>query len=302
MVTNVLVEPANNRVDLGYQILTTEEAERDQQKIGNDNSVKERGSYFQQPSPAPVTTQVVGSRSKPKRRQNMLQMPSSKGAKGKYKMSYYTNDMATGGDNLSRDLENANRLLDVKAAIEQLKLRGASESSNEDDERGGSSCSDDYTSASDEDSEPTAPVTAKKTIDSKKKSTNKASMPFKQTSSQGVTKDANDGNPLSKERHRDQETVGLSSAPCGDPTPSIHNTPSASVSAGAHSGGGGGITNSTAAADEFVWIDSYNRLVELQKFPWNHGDLCSGPDILITVKTQYFAACFFCKKKSLICL
>ena len=292
MVTNVLVEPANNRVDLGYQILTTEEAERDQQKIGSESSIKERGSYFQQPSPAPITTQVVGSRSKPKRRQNMLQMPSSKGAKGKYKMSYYTNDMATGGDNLSRDLENANRLLDVKAAIEQLKLRGASESSNEDDERGGSSCSDDYTSASDEDSEPAAPVTAKKTIDSKKKSTNKVPMPFKQASSQGVAKEAND----SKERHRDQETVGLSSAPCGDPTPPMHNTPSASVSAGAHSGGGGGITNSTAAADEFVWIDSYNRLVELQKFPWNHGDLCSGPDI----NSIFYS--WLLVNKSLICL
>ena len=292
-MTNVLVEPANNnRVDLGYQILTTEEAERDQQKIGNDSSVKERRGYFQQPSPAPVTTQVVGSRSKPKRRQNMLHMPSSKGAKGKYKMSYYTNDMATGGDNLSRDLENANRLLDVKAAIEQLKLRGASESSNEDDDRGGSSCSDDYTSASDEDSEPTASVTVKKSIDMKKKSTNKVSMPFKQASSQHVAKDANDNNPLSKERHRNEDTVGLSSAPCGDPTPPMNNTPSASVSAGAHSGGGGGITNSTAAADEFVWIDSYNRLVELQKFPWNHGDLCSGLDI----NSIFFSLVAFCKK------
>lgn len=28
-----------------------------------------------------------------------------------------------------------------------------------------------------------------------------------------------------------------------------------------------------ASADEFVWIDSYNRLVELQKLPWNTGDI-----------------------------
>ena len=33
--------------------------------------------------------------------------------------------------------------------------------------------------------------------------------------------------------------------------------------------------NTVTSADEFVWIDSYNRLVELQKFPWNHTDLCS---------------------------
>ena len=30
----------------------------------------------------------------------------------------------------------------------------------------------------------------------------------------------------------------------------------------------------TSSADEFVWIDSYNRLVELQKLPWTHTDLC----------------------------
>ena len=41
-------------------------------------------------------------------------------------------------------------------------------------------------------------------------------------------------------------------------------------------GGGSEIHGTTVTpADEFVWIDSYNRLVELQKFPWNHTDLCS---------------------------
>ena len=46
-------------------------------------------------------------------------------------------------------------------------------------------------------------------------------------------------------------------------------------------GGGGGSGQQqphhpqvTSSADEFVWIDSYNRLVELQKLPWTHTDLC----------------------------
>ncbi len=38
--------------------------------------------------------------------------------------------------------------------------------------------------------------------------------------------------------------------------------------------GGGHHPQVTSSADEFVWIDSYNRLVELQKLPWTHSDLC----------------------------
>ena len=33
------------------------------------------------------------------------------------------------------------------------------------------------------------------------------------------------------------------------------------------------INTNVTVADEFVWVDSYNRLVELQQLPWSNHDI-----------------------------
>ena len=103
LVTNVLVEGG----DAGYQILSNEEAERDCQGLpampGRGKGVERQvpvdsGGHPKGPRHH-VSSQVVGGRSKPKRRLHKI-AGHSKGAKAAY---------GTAGDNLTKDLENANR-------------------------------------------------------------------------------------------------------------------------------------------------------------------------------------------------
>lgn len=115
-------------------------------------------------------------------------------------------------DDLSQSLEKAKKLLDVKAAIEKLRLRNPLESEEESEI---STCQSDSGSSSDSEIA-IAPVTAPKGDHYKHKTQNKT-------------------NGGQQQPHHPQVT---------------------------------------SSADEFVWIDSYNRLVELQKLPWTHTDLC----------------------------
>jgi len=120
-------------------------------------------------------------------------------------------------DDLSQSLEKAKKLLDVKAAIEKLRLRSIESEDGTGSEI--STTSSETSNSSESDSEVAiAPVTAPKGGDHSKpsKTSNKPSGPTQQP-------------------HHPQVT---------------------------------------SSADEFVWIDSYNRLVELQKLPWTHTDLC----------------------------
>ena len=113
-------------------------------------------------------------------------------------------------DDLSQNLEKAKKLLDVKAAIEKLRLRNME--SDECSDLSSTTSSGSSSSESDSEEVAIAPVTVP-----------------------DLSK------PLSKPSNKPQQPHH----------PQV-----------------------TSSADEFVWIDSYNRLVELQKLPWTHTDLC----------------------------
>ena len=112
-------------------------------------------------------------------------------------------------DDLSQNLEKAKKLLDVKAAIEKLRLRNME--SDECSDLSSTTSSGSSSSESDSEEVAIAPVTAP-----------------------DLCKPCKPSNKPQQPHH-----------------PQV-----------------------TSSADEFVWIDSYNRLVELQKLPWTHTDLC----------------------------
>ena len=136
-------------------------------------------------------------------------------------------------DDLSQSLEKAKKLLDVKAAIEKLRLRGSSQAPLESEDGTASEISTSSSvtstsSSSDSDIANIAPVTAVP-------SSAAAAAPLKNTAAgTDLCKPLKPVKPAQQPHH-----------------PQV-----------------------TSSADEFVWIDSYNRLVELQKLPWTHTDLC----------------------------
>ena len=134
-------------------------------------------------------------------------------------------------DDLSQSLEKAKKLLDVKAAIEKLRLRGSSQAPLESEDGTASEVSTSSSvtsssSSSDSDIAHIAPVTVVPSS---------AAAPIKSASGgSDLCKPLKPVKPAQQPHH-----------------PQV-----------------------TSSADEFVWIDSYNRLVELQKLPWTHTDLC----------------------------
>lgn len=192
LVTNVVVGGGHD--DSGYQILSSrdEEAEREH-PLQRQTGVAGKTKY------TITSSGVIG---KPKR--------IGGGAKGR---SVPRHDHHK--DELTQSLEKAHHLLDVKAAIERLRLRNDATSTTED-----------------------ATSTASSATSTASSSTESCS-----------GSDSELGAAVKKVK------------------PTSHSSQNAVGSSGHH-------PQVTSSADEFVWIDSYNRLVELQKLPWNHTDLC----------------------------
>ena len=291
----------NSNDDSGYQILSTkdEEAERDPQKNNTVSpmSIKNKKEQSKQGRSSLVKYKAYQGRSKPKRKPQGG--PSrSRNSNMKSSAHFHSND-TNADERLTKSLENANRLLDVKNAIEQLKIRSSHHpsnytnpgySSNDNDNTSTSS----YSSASDDSDHVSS--TTKGSIIAASISSSSSSYPVTTTS--GIQASAvhnvspmlpassqmqhvppiiknehsptnhtiplgddhftSDHFPLKSSDHQQQQQRHMSSKrTCNNNVPDeTHNT-------------------TVTSADEFVWIDSYNRLVELQKFPWNHTDLCT---------------------------
>lgn len=133
-------------------------------------------------------------------------------------------------DDLSLSLEKAKKLLDVKAAIEKLRLRGHMESDQDSEELSSVTSSGSSSTGSSDSEVAIAPVTVAKAAPNADFDHCKPSKNPK-----------NQAQPMSQAQQQQQQPHH----------PQV-----------------------TSSADEFVWIDSYNRLVELQKLPWTHTDLC----------------------------
>ena len=204
LVTNVVIGE-----DSGFQILSSkdEEAEREKPKKVISTKVHHKKKVF------------------------------SSSSKSQHH-EYHSSNQAK--DDLSQNLEKAKKLLDVKAAIEKLRLRGSgTQTESEDGTASELSTSSSVTSSSgssDSDiahiapvSMPTSTASAAVAAAMAKPSSLNSDLPGKTSSK------------IPKQQSQNQQ-------------PSHH-------------------PQVTSSADEFVWIDSYNRLVELQKLPWTHTDL-----------------------------
>ena len=292
--------------DSGYQILSSkdEEAERDPQKNNivspiPNSSTKNKKENSKQGRSSLVKYKAYQGRSKPKRKpqgganrsRNNINTKSSSNA------HFHSND-TNADERLTKSLENANRLLDVKNAIEQLKIRSNHHpsnysnpgySSNDNDNTSTSS----YSSASD-DSDHISNTTKGSGVAASISSSSSYPMsapgiqPSFQTASSLLPTDhqqqiqtpyknenathniipssggdhfnsehVGSKNDHQQQQHQQQRSIQNKRGPSNNNVPDeAHNT-------------------TVTSADEFVWIDSYNRLVELQKFPWNHTDLCT---------------------------
>ena len=190
-VTNVRIDKSKDEVhgtqvtvDSGFQILSSkdEEAERD------------HGAAARRHDHSPASNQQ--KMYKPKRRSIInTEHGSHEHLVQKFRGKKNHEDRKKLDDNV-------NHLLDVKAAIERLKLQSA-------DEENSSHSSSSYSSTGSDNDQ------------------NAASSKYHHTGSQN-------------QQHLSQETLNASTV---------------------------------TSADEFVWIDSHNRLVELQQLPWNTVDI-----------------------------
>ena len=246
-----------------------------------------------------VKYKAYQGRSKPKRKSQGGSSRSRNNINSKSSSSahFHSND-SNADEKLTKSLENANRLLDVKNAIEQLKIRSNHHSSNYTNPGYSSNDNDNtstssYSSASDDSdhistttkgsgmaasissnsSYPISPPgiqaslqTASSLLSANQqqfqksyKNENNFSHNINPSSIEQFNNDhiasKNDHQP--SQQHQQQRSVQNKRGPSHNNVPDeMHNT-------------------TVTSADEFVWIDSYNRLVELQKFPWNHTDLCT---------------------------
>ena len=145
-------------------------------------------------------------------------------------------------DDLSQSLEKAKKLLDVKAAIEKLRLRGGGGAGG----NSGNHESEDGTAS-------------------------ELSTSSSVTSSSGSSdSDIAHIAPVNKPTAL-AAPVAAAALPPAAPTSDLPTKGSKTSKTGVQPSHHPQVTSS---ADEFVWIDSYNRLVELQKLPWTHTDLC----------------------------
>ena len=259
-------------------------------------SIKSKKEQSKQGRSSLVKYKAYQGRTKPKRKPQGG--PSrSRNSNMKSSAHFHSND-SNADERLTKSLENANRLLDVKNAIEQLKIRSSHHpsnytnpgySSNDNDNTSTSS----YSSASDDSdhvssttkgsiiaasisSSSSYPVTTTSGIQASAENnaspmlpsssqmphvpstTNNEHSATNHTVPHGDDHFASDHFPLKSSDPQQQPQRHMSSKrTCNNNVPDeAHNT-------------------TVTSADEFVWIDSYNRLVELQKFPWNHTDLCT---------------------------
>ena len=294
--------PANTPDDSGYQILSSrdEEAERDPQNSKSPNKSKKDLKQGRSSLAKYNSGYKPGqSRNKPKRKplggphRSRVHHNVKSGPGG----HFHSTD-ANADDKLSRSLENANRLLDVKNAIEQLKLRSSHHqpnysnpaySSNDNDDNSSTSS---YSSATD-DSDDIVPSVLKGGGSIISSVSTSASLPVLTASLSSIPPSTTSAFPSSHEQAPFQPAHHKSNDP-------IHMGTSGGSGMilqdnySCKEGGGGALmsqrntTNkrsnsnnitdeahntTVTSADEFVWIDSYNRLVELQKFPWNHTDI-----------------------------
>ena len=292
--------------DSGYQILSSkdEEAERDPQKNGTvsshlNNSNKTKKEHSKQGRSSLVKYKAYQGRSKPKRKPQSGSSRSRNNINSKSSSNahFHSND-SNADDRLTKSLENANRLLDVKNAIEQLKIRSNHQSSNYTNPGYSSNDNDNtstssYSSASDDSdhisnttkgsgiaasisSNSSHPISAPGIQSSLQPSSSLFSnnqqqihKPYKNEMNaiQNLTPPGSDHFnsdhiPLKNDHQQSQQHQQLRSIQ-NKRGPGHNNVPDE-----AHN-------TTVTSADEFVWIDSYNRLVELQKFPWNHTDLCT---------------------------
>ena len=296
--TSIKEEPKASNDDSGYQILSSkdEEAERDLQKnttiSPNTNvAMKNKKESSKQGRSSLVKYKAYQGRSKPKRKPQSNQ---NRSRNSKTSTHFHSND-TNADERLTKSLENANRLLDVKNAIEQLKIRSSHHpsnymnpgySSNDNDNTSTSS----YSSASD-DSDHVSNTTKGSIVAASMSSSSSlcpattggmqsglhATSPMLPTTQAqnlqlsstkgelsgthmllvaGDEQSNSDHFPMKNNYHQQGPTRNVSTK-----RNEHHNVPDETHN------------TTVTSADEFVWIDSYNRLVELQKFPWNHTDL-----------------------------
>ena len=286
--------------DSGYQILSSrdEEAERDLQKnniVSPSTNAASKGKKetSKQGRSSLIKYKAYQGRSKPKRKPQGGVNRSRNGNVKNPSAHFHSND-TNADEKLTKSLENANRLLDVKNAIEQLKIRSSHHpsnytnpgySSNDNDNTSTSS----YSSASDDSSD---------NISNTTKVSNLAT-PISSSSSYPVTLGAPpslhavspllSASEIQKIQKGSQADSYLTSmVPNGEDSnlnadhfpPKVDPHHLRNVSSKKGTCNNNNVPDEThnttvTSADEFVWIDSYNRLVELQKFPWNHTDLCT---------------------------
>lgn len=216
LVTNVVIGE-----DSGFQILSSkdEEAEREKPKKVISTKIHKKKGFSSGASIAAATAAAASRQSH---------------------HEYHKDD-------LSQSLEKAKKLLDVKAAIEKLRLRGGGGGMESEDgtasELSTSSSVTSSSGSSDSDIAHIAPVNMPT-------STAAAAAAGMSKSSSLANSELQGGKSSSKTvTGKQQSSSGNNQQPSHHP-------------------------QVTSSADEFVWIDSYNRLVELQKLPWTHTDLC----------------------------
>lgn len=161
-------------------------------------------------------------------------MESGQIVKPKRKLSSSSKASQEDQNRKSKSIESVNHLLDVKAAIERLKLNNVENLSDESSGNTSSSSSSSSTSSS----------TSNESLDTK--------LSTKLHHDKNQTRKGNNAIPLQKlamhnSRHNRQSRKAISEETLN--------------------------MSSVTSADEFVWIDSHNRLVELQQLPWTTSDI-----------------------------
>ena len=286
--------------DSGYQILSSkdEEAERDPQKnniVSPSTNAASKGKKetSKQGRSSLIKYKAYQGRSKPKRKPQGGAHRSRNGNVKNPSAHFHSND-TNADEKLTKSLENANRLLDVKNAIEQLKIRSSHHpsnytnpgySSNDNDNTSTSS----YSSASDDSSDHISNTTKVSNLATSISSSSSYPVTLGAPPSLHAVSPLLSASEIQKiQKGSLADSYVTSMVPNGEdpnlnadhfpPKVDPHHLRNVSSKKGTcNSNNVPDETHNTTvtSADEFVWIDSYNRLVELQKFPWNHTDLCT---------------------------
>ncbi|QQP56978.1 Uncharacterized protein FKW44_001825 [Caligus rogercresseyi] len=222
-VTNVMIDRSSSSIaESGYQIIEDEE---DPEDLGDSTLGRQSHQH-----PSIIQGKSSLMKYKPKRK-NAFE-----------KSSHHEED-------LSKTLEKANRLLDVKAALEQMTVSNKKKKSKDDEFKAtaATTCSSSCSSVSSEDEEDfdndceedgSSNVLLLRHAD---KALRSSHIP-NNNAGNALNGSNSSSNKKQSRKVLSQETLN---------------------------------TTVTSAGDEFVWIDSHNRLVELQSVPWNNDDLRS---------------------------